>query len=119
LIEETLGLSRDGYSRRFRDPAFGQELAELLADRCRLPRPLVRKVEGSNLVFRAGEGPWLKICPPFWRDGFDAEVRVTEAVQGRLPAPIPAIVASGELENCASWSRRMSRACRSRRCLRR
>ncbi|HXQ47262.1 MAG TPA: hypothetical protein VN806_11645, partial [Caulobacteraceae bacterium] len=57
----------------------------------------MRKVEGSNLVFRAGEGPWLKICPPYWRDAFDAEVRVTEAVQGRLPAPVPAIVETGEL----------------------
>jgi len=70
-----------------------------VADRHRLPRPLVRKVEGSNLVFRAGEGPWLKICPPYWRDAFDAEVRVTEAVQGRLPAPVPAIVETGELDD--------------------
>lgn len=48
-------------------------------------------------MFRAGEGPWLKISPPFWRDAFDAEVRVTEAVQGRLPAPVPAIVEAGEI----------------------
>jgi hygromycin-B 7''-O-kinase len=47
-------------------------------------------------VFRAGEGPWLKICPPFWRDAFDAEVRVTGAVQGWLPAPVPAIIETGE-----------------------
>jgi hygromycin-B 7''-O-kinase len=59
----------------------------------------VRKVEGSNLVFRAGEGPWLKICPPFWPDAFDAEVRVSEAVQGRLPAPVPAIIETGELDD--------------------
>jgi hygromycin-B 7''-O-kinase len=58
----------------------------------------VRKVEGSNLVFRAGEGPWLKICPPFWLDAFDAEVRVTQALQGRLPAPVPAILETGELD---------------------
>jgi len=59
----------------------------------------VRKVEGSNLVFRAGEGPWLKICPPFWPDAFDAEIRVTKAVQGRLPARVPAIIETGELED--------------------
>ncbi len=50
-------------------------------------------------MFQSGEGPWLKICPPFWRDAFDAEVRVTEAVQGRLPAPVPAIVETGELDD--------------------
>ena len=95
----TLDVSEAEYRRRFAEPGFGLDLAEIVADRRRLPRPLVRKVEGSNLVFRAGEGPWLKICPPFWRDAFDAEVRVTEAVQGRLPAPAPAIIASGELED--------------------
>ena len=58
----------------------------------------MRKIEGSNLVFRAGEGPWLKICPPFWRDAFDAEVRVTEAVLGRLPVAVPAILEAGELD---------------------
>jgi hygromycin-B 7''-O-kinase len=50
-------------------------------------------------VFRAGEGPWLKICPPFWLDAFDAEVRVTQALQGRLPARVPAILETGELDD--------------------
>ena len=95
----TLDVSEAAYRRRFAEPDFGLDLAEVVADRCRLPRPLVRRVEGSNLVFRAGDGPWIKICPPYWRDAFDAEVRVTEAAQGRLPAPIPAIVESGELED--------------------
>jgi len=95
----TLDVSEAEYRRRFREPDFGLDLAEIVADRHRLPRPLVRKVEGSNLVFRAGEGPWVKICPPYWRDAFDAEVRVTEAAQGPLPAPIPAIVATGEIED--------------------
>jgi len=70
-----------------------------VAERCRLPRPLVRKVEGSNLVFRAGDGPWLKICPPYWPDAFDAEVRATAAVQGRLPARVPDILETGALED--------------------
>jgi hygromycin-B 7''-O-kinase len=95
----TLDVSEAEYRRRFREPDFGLDLAEIVADRHRLPQPLVRKVEGSNLVFRAGEGPWLKICPPYWRDAFDAEIRATEAVQGRLPAPVPAIVAKGGLED--------------------
>jgi hygromycin-B 7''-O-kinase len=99
MTQPTLGVSEDEYRRRFAEPDFGLDLAEVVADRHRLARPLVRKVEGSNLVFRAGDGPWLKISPPYWRDAFDAEIRVSGAVQGRLPAPIPAIIASGELED--------------------
>ena len=95
----TLDVTEAAYRSRFAEPGFGLDLAEVVADRCRLPRPLVRKVEGSNLVFRAGDGPWLKISPPYWRDAFDAEVRVTEAVRGRLTATIPAIIESGELED--------------------
>ena len=98
-VDLTPNLTQDEYSARFRDPTFGLDLAEIVAERHRLPRPLVRKVEGSNLVFRAGEGPWLKLCPPFWLDAFDAEVRVTEAVEGRLPAPVPAILGTGELDD--------------------
>ncbi len=100
MSQSTLGVSEAEYRRRFAEPDFGLDLAEVVADRCRLPRPLVRKVEGSNLVFRTGDdGPWLKISPPYWRDAFDAELRVTEAVRGRLTAPIPAIIESGQLED--------------------
>jgi hygromycin-B 7''-O-kinase len=99
VIEDTLATSEQGYRQRFQDPSFGADLAEVIAERCGLPRPLERKVEGSNLLFRAGEGPWLKICPPFWTDAFEAEVRVTEAVQGRLPVPVPSIVETGGLQN--------------------
>jgi hygromycin-B 7''-O-kinase len=99
MSQPTLGVSEAEYRRRFTEPEFGLDLAEVVADRCQLPRPLVRKVEGSNLVFRADDGPWLKISPPYWRDAFDAEVRVTEAVVDRLTAPVPAIIESGELED--------------------
>ena len=93
----TIDVSEADYRRRFAEPCFGLDLADVLAERCRLPRPLVRQVEGSSLVFRAGDGPWLKIVPPFWIDAFDAELTVTQAVEGRLPAPVPAIIDSGAL----------------------
>jgi hygromycin-B 7''-O-kinase len=95
----TLDVSEAEYRRRFSDPHFGLDLAEVVADRCRLPRPLVRQIEGSNLVFKAGDGLWLKISPPFWIDAFEAELRVTEAVRGRLPARVPSILESGALED--------------------
>ncbi len=97
MIEDTLRLSEADYSRRFADLGFGRDLAEVVAERCRLPRPLARKVEGSSLVFRAGEGPWVKISPPFFGDAFETEVMVTRHVQGRLPAAVPDVLDTGEL----------------------
>jgi hygromycin-B 7''-O-kinase len=95
----TLAVTEADYRRRFAEPDFGLDLAEVVADRYRLPRPLVRKVEGSNLVFRAGDALWLKISAPFWADALDAEVSVSEAVQDRLPVAIPSIIESGTIED--------------------
>lgn len=50
-------------------------------------------------MFRAGEGLWLKISAPFWAEALDAEIAVSGAVAGQLPAPIPAIVESGAIED--------------------
>jgi hygromycin-B 7''-O-kinase len=94
-----LHITEADYRRRFSDPSFGADLAEIVAARHGLPQPLVRKVEGSNLVFRLGDGDWLKICPPFFGDAFDAEVAVTQRVQGRLPLPIPELRLTGALED--------------------
>jgi hygromycin-B 7''-O-kinase len=99
VTDATLRVSQDEYRRRFRDPAFGAGLAEVVRTRHGLPGRLVRQVEGSNLVFRAGDGPWLKLTPPFWLDAFEAEVRATAAVAGRLPARVPELLATGELED--------------------
>jgi hygromycin-B 7''-O-kinase len=99
VTDATLQVSQDEYRRRFRDPAFGADLAEIVRARHGLPSPLVRRIEGSNLVFRAGDGPWLKLTPPFWLDAFEAEVRASAAVQGRLPARIPELIETGALED--------------------
>lgn len=99
MTSGTLGVSEGEYRRRFRDPAFGADLAEVVAARHGLARPLVRKVEGSSLVFRAGDGPWLKLTPPHWLDGFEAEVTATAAVAGRLPARVPELIETGALED--------------------
>jgi hygromycin-B 7''-O-kinase len=95
----TLDVSLDDYKRRFRDPAFGADLAEIVVARHGLAGPPARKVEGSSLVFRLGDGDWLKLSPPFFGDAFDTEVAVTERVQGRLPVPIPALKLTGALED--------------------
>jgi hygromycin-B 7''-O-kinase len=87
------------YRRRFRDPTFGADVAAIVAGRHRLAQPLVRKVEGSSLVFRCGDGDWLKITPPFFSDAFDAEVAVTELVRGAPPFAIPEIRITGDLED--------------------
>jgi hygromycin-B 7''-O-kinase len=95
----TLSVSLDEYRRRFRDPAFGADLADVVAARHGLAGPLVRKPEGSSLVFRTGDGRWLKISPPFFDDALETERRITDLVRGRLPAPIPEIVLTGALED--------------------
>jgi hygromycin-B 7''-O-kinase len=101
MTETTLRTTEDDYGRRFGDPAFGADLADIVAARHGLAQPLVRKVEGSNLVYRTGDGDWLKISPPFFGDAFEAEVAVTARVKGRLPLPIPEIKLTGALED---WS---------------
>ena len=101
MLETTLRTTEDDYRRRFRDPEFGVRLADIVAARHGLERPLVRKVEGSSLVYRTGDGDWLKISPPFFGDAFEAEVAATARVKGRLPLPIPEIKLIGALED---WS---------------
>jgi hygromycin-B 7''-O-kinase len=91
-------ISEAEYARRFRDPTFGFSLAHAIGARHTLPHPLTRKVEGSNLVFRAGDGRWLKVIPPFDVETFDAELQVTRAVAGKTPVPVPTILHAGELE---------------------
>jgi hygromycin-B 7''-O-kinase len=94
-----LRVSEAEYRRRFRDPAFGRDLAEAVAARHGLSPPLVRKTEGSSLVFRCGDGAWLKLSPPFFGDAFETEVAVTRRVQGRLPLAIPDIGLTGALDD--------------------
>lgn len=99
MVETTLRVTEAGYRRCFRDPAFGADLAEIIAARHGLARPLVRRVEGSNLVFRAGDGDWLKISPPFFAEAVEAEIAATARVEGRLPLPIPSIRLAGALDD--------------------
>src|SRR5215470_5809403 len=97
-MDDILTITEAEYARRFRDPIFGLALAHALGTRHTLPEPLTRKVEGSNLVFRAGDGRWLKLIPPFDVETFDAELEVTRAVAGKTPVPVPTILHAGELE---------------------
>ncbi|MBV8684949.1 MAG: phosphotransferase [Caulobacteraceae bacterium] len=99
MIEATLRVTEADYRLRFRDAAFGADLAEIVAARHGLARPLIRKVEGSNLVFRTADGDWLKISPPFYGDAFEAELAATARVEGRLSLPIPKIELAGALED--------------------
>jgi hygromycin-B 7''-O-kinase len=93
-----MNISEAEYGRRFHDPAFGIPLAQVVSERLRLPPPLTRKVEGSNLVFRTGDGRWLKIAPPFYADSFETELQVTRGAEGKLPVPIPRILQTGEID---------------------
>jgi len=97
-MDDLLTITEPEFSRRFREPTFGLALAEIVRARHRLPEPLIRHVEGSSLVFRIGDGRWLKLTPPFFAEFCDAELRVARAVAGRLPVPVPAIEQSGEIE---------------------
>jgi hygromycin-B 7''-O-kinase len=97
-MDDIRTISELEYGRRFHEPTFGRELAEALRARHRLPEPLTRKIEGSNLVFRIGDSRWLKITPPFFAESLDAELQITRAVEGKLPVPVPNILQTGELD---------------------
>ena len=99
MAETTLRVTEAEYRRRFREATFGADLAEIVAARHGLARPLVRRTGGSNLVFRIGDGAWLKISPPFFGDAFDAELAATALVEDRLPALVPKIELTGALED--------------------
>ncbi|MGH6972059.1 MAG: phosphotransferase family protein, partial [Caulobacteraceae bacterium] len=64
-----------------------------------LPAPLVRKTEGSSLVFRSADGRWLKLSPPFFGDSLATEVEITPRLAGRLPVPVPDILEHGALKD--------------------
>lgn len=97
-MDDILSISGPEYGRRFREPTFGLELAQIVRERHRLPAPLTRKMEGSALVFRIGDGRWLKLTPPFFTASFDAELQVSRSVEGKLPVPVPTVLQAGELE---------------------
>ena len=81
-MDDILTISEMEYRSRFHEPTFGLALAEIVRARHRLPAPLIRHTEGSTLVFRVGDGRWLKLTPPFFAESFDAECRVAQAVEG-------------------------------------
>jgi hygromycin-B 7''-O-kinase len=97
-MDDILDISEPEFARRFREPAFGLALAEIVRARHQLPAPLTRHIEGSSLVFRIGDGRWLKLTPPFCTESFDAELRVARAVEGQLPVPVPTILQTGEID---------------------
>lgn len=95
---QTLRISESEYFRCFYEPTFGLDLAHAICARHSLPQPLMRKTEGSNLIFRVGDGGWLKTTPPFFGDSFDAEFQVARRVEGMMPVPVPAILQTGNLD---------------------
>lgn len=97
-MDDILDISEPEYGRRCHEPTFGLALAEIVRARHRLPAPLTRHMEGSSLIFRIGDGRWLKLTPPFFAESFDAELRVARAVEGQLPVPVPTILQTGEID---------------------
>lgn len=97
-MDDILNISEPEYDRRFREPTFGLELAQIVRERHRLPAPLTRQMEGSTLVFRIGDGRWLKLTPPFFIESFDAELQVSRSVEGKLSVPVPTVLQAGEIE---------------------
>jgi hygromycin-B 7''-O-kinase len=91
-------VTREQYDPLFNDVAFGLEAAREICRRERLVAEPVRRVNGSNIVFRVGDDRWLKLVPPFWRDELVAETTALERVEGRLPVPTPRVTARGEVD---------------------
>jgi hygromycin-B 7''-O-kinase len=53
---------------------------------------------GTNMVFRAGSGPWLKLFPPLWDEDFVRERTSLAAVAGDAELALPQLLHEGELE---------------------
>lgn len=92
--------SFDLYRRQFRDPEFGRQAALAIARKHDLKGVLRRNINASNLVFEFNNG-WLKLCPPFWREAYLAELRVLAAWDAQLPLTIPHVVAADSFDG---WS---------------
>jgi len=88
------------YKRLFRDPEFGLPEARAIVERHGLQGTMRRNFDGSNLVFEL-TGCWLKMCPPFWRDAYQSELRILEAWGGRLPVATPRLIAA---DSVGDWS---------------
>lgn len=85
------------FIERFQDPVW-LEIGRGLYARSGLEiGEVVRSEQGESVVLLGDSRYILKIYRP-WKRGFEREVSALERLQGRLPAAIPEIVASGEFD---------------------
>lgn len=73
-----------------------------LTEICRLhglpDEDLYAERTGTNVVFRAGDGPWIKLFPPLWPEDFERERAGLAAVRGVAGLAAPQLLHEGELE---------------------
>ncbi|MNK51260.1 Phosphotransferase enzyme family protein [compost metagenome] len=96
---EILSIDLKNYRAQFEDPDFGLALATELTQQLGYNLPLVRKTEGSSLVFTMGQDYFFKITPPFFQDSIEAEIAATQAIGDQLPFSIPKILKTGTLKD--------------------
>ncbi len=89
--------SFDEYRGLYSNPEFGKPAADAAARMHGLKGVLRRNFNAYNLVFEFNDG-WLKLCPPFWREAYDAELSVLAAWDGQLPLSIPRLVAADSFD---------------------
>jgi Phosphotransferase enzyme family len=96
---DVLSLDKKSYQEHFSNSDFGVMLATQLVKDLGFSEPLVRKTEGSSLVFSLGPDYFLKITPPFFGDSIEAEITATKIIGDQLPFPIPKIVRRGKIKD--------------------
>lgn len=75
--------------------AWRDAVAEICAEHALACAVVSAFTDGSNLVATVDEGLVVKIFPPFHRHQWDSERQVLPRLHGRLPVPVPRLVAAG------------------------
>jgi len=89
----------ESYARVRGDPAVWLPALAVICERHGIDgADLYAERTGTNIVFRAGDGPWIKLFPPLWPEDFVRERVGLEAVTGTEGLAVPQLLHEGELE---------------------
>lgn len=97
--KEILSVDKLTYTEHFNTSEFGFSLGQETAHGLGYQDKLIRRPEGSSLVFELGRDHFLKMTPPFFAGSIEAEIAATKLLGPQFPFNTPSIIHEGQIEN--------------------